>query len=69
MNAKPKGNAPWTAREDAIIRIISPEMAAAKLGRTVEAVKARRQELGLSEHKVKRRGWKQLLGRKRGNPA
>ena len=42
-------NAAWTPREDLIVQIASPEVAAEKLGRTVEAVLARRQELGLPD--------------------
>jgi hypothetical protein len=37
------------AHADLVIQIASPEVAAQKLGRTVEAVLARRQELGLPD--------------------
>jgi len=39
----------WTAHKDLIIQIASPEVAAEKLGRTVNEVLARRQELGLAD--------------------
>jgi hypothetical protein len=39
----------WTARHDLVIRIASPEVAAEKLDRTVEAILARREELGLPD--------------------
>jgi hypothetical protein len=39
----------WTERHDLVIKIASPEVAAAKLGRTVKAVLDRRQELGLPD--------------------
>src|SRR5438552_2117408 len=42
-------DAAWTARQDLVVEIASPEVAAEKLGRTVEAVLARRQELGLPD--------------------
>ena len=40
--------ASWTAREDQVVEIVSPEIAAEKLGRTVEAVLARRHTLQLT---------------------
>ena len=55
MGAKPTDNAPWTEREDNIIRIASPEIAAEKLGRTLESVRARREALGLPERPSMRR--------------
>jgi hypothetical protein len=39
----------WTERHDQIIQIVPPEIAAEKLGRTIEAVLARRLELGLPD--------------------
>jgi hypothetical protein len=39
----------WTQRHDQIIEIASPEVAAEKLGRTIEAVLGRRKELGLPD--------------------
>jgi hypothetical protein len=42
-------NIAWNAREDLVIQIASPEVAAEKLGRSVQAVLARRQELGLPD--------------------
>jgi len=49
MKTKLLDNGPWTAREDLVIEIASPEVAAEKLCRTVESVLARRQELGLPD--------------------
>ncbi len=42
-------HAGWTVRQDLVVQIASPEVAAEKLGRTVESVLARRQELGLTD--------------------
>ena len=39
----------WTERQDLVIQIASPEVAAEKLGRSVEAVLARRERLGLPD--------------------
>jgi hypothetical protein len=39
----------WTERQDLVIQIASPEVAAEKLGRSLAAVLARRQELGLPD--------------------
>jgi len=39
----------WTAQDDLIVQIASPEVAAEKLNRTVRAVLARRFELGLPD--------------------
>jgi hypothetical protein len=49
MKCESTDNAAWTARTDLVIQIASPEVAAEKLGRTVEAVLARRQQLGLPD--------------------
>jgi hypothetical protein len=49
MKHKPTDSAVWTAQADLVIQIASPEVAAEKLGRTVEAVLARRQVLGLPD--------------------
>jgi hypothetical protein len=49
MKSKLTDNGEWTARADLVIQIASPEVAAEKLGRTVESVLARRQELGLPD--------------------
>jgi hypothetical protein len=49
MKLSKADNATWTAREDAVVEIVSPEVAATKLGRTVTAILDRRRELGLSE--------------------
>jgi len=49
MKHKPIANAGWTARQDLVVEIASPEVAAEKLGRTVESVLARREELGLPD--------------------
>lgn len=42
-------NAAWTAQHDLVIQFASSEVAAEKLGQTVESVLARRQELGLPD--------------------
>ena len=39
----------WTERQDLVIQIASPEVAAEKLGRSVEAILARREKLGLPD--------------------
>jgi len=44
----------WTAREDQVVRIVSPEMAAEKLGRSVADVVKRRIELGLDAYESHR---------------
>jgi hypothetical protein len=49
MKPKPTANLVWTTRHDLVIQIASPEVAAEKLGRTVESVLARRLELGLPD--------------------
>jgi len=50
-NMKPEltDEAEWTERQDLVIQIASPEVAAEKLGRSVEAVLARREKLGLPD--------------------
>jgi len=45
MKSKPTANAGWTTRQDLVVEIASPEVAAEKLGRTVESVLARRLEI------------------------
>jgi hypothetical protein len=45
----------WTGRDDSIIAILSPEMAASKLRRPLEAILARRRELGLKTSGLVRR--------------
>ena len=45
----------WTARADLIVRIASPEVSADKLGLTIKDVLERRQELGLSAHRARRK--------------
>ena len=40
--------ASWTAREDQVVEIVSPQVAAEKLGRTLEAVLTRRHTLQLA---------------------
>jgi hypothetical protein len=42
-------NGAWTTRQDLVVQIASPEVAAEKLGRTVESVLARREVLGLPD--------------------
>jgi hypothetical protein len=49
MNPKPTNKGELSARANLIIEIASPEVAADKLGWTVEAVLARREELGLPD--------------------
>jgi hypothetical protein len=49
MKSKLTDDTIWTAQHDLVIQIASPEVAAEKLGRTVESVLARRQELGLPD--------------------
>ena len=49
MKSKPIDDTVWTARHDLVVQIASPEVAAEKLGRTVESVLARRLELGLPD--------------------
>ena len=49
MKSKPVANVAWTAREDLVVEIASPEVAAEKLGRSVESVLTRRSELGLPD--------------------
>ena len=41
----------WTAREDAVVRVLKPIMAAEKLHRPIEEIQARRQALGLEHMK------------------
>jgi hypothetical protein len=49
MNAV-KIESAWSAHHDEIIKIVSPEVAAEKLERTLAVVLARRRELGLPEY-------------------
>ena len=49
MKPKLTDDGTWNARHDLIVQIASPEVAAEKLGRTVESVLARRLELGLPD--------------------
>jgi hypothetical protein len=49
MTAMPKDSTPWTSHHDLVVRIASAEVAAEKLGRSLEAVMARRRELGIPE--------------------
>jgi len=49
MKLKSTDDRAWTEQHDLVIQIASPEVAAEKLGRTVEAVLVRRQELGLPD--------------------
>lgn len=51
MRSKSKEGVPWTEREDNIVRTVSPEVAAEKLGRSLESVNVRRKLLGLPEWK------------------
>jgi len=47
MKPHKSDNTPWTTREDVIVQIVSPDVAAEKLGRSVADVLKRRKELGL----------------------
>jgi hypothetical protein len=49
MKFKPTEDRAWTEQHDLVIQIASPEVAAEKLGRTIEAVLGRRKELGLPD--------------------
>jgi hypothetical protein len=42
------GNPPWTAAEDRLVRALPPAQAAARTGRTMDAVYGRRRHLGLT---------------------
>jgi hypothetical protein len=44
----------WTERQDLVVQIASPEVAAEKLGRPLNTVLARRQVLGLPDPLSKR---------------
>jgi hypothetical protein len=54
----------WTAREDGIVRVVSPEVAAEKLGRTVAVVLARRLNLGLPDFEPRRKSLQGLHNKK-----
>jgi hypothetical protein len=54
MKPQPADEAKWTERHDLVIQIASPEVAAEKLGRSVAAVLARREELGLADRLLTR---------------
>src|SRR4051812_33525248 len=54
MPRKPPAK-PWTPHHDLIISVVSPSVAAEKLGRTEVEVLARRKELGLPELAPKNR--------------
>ena len=49
MKLSKADKATWTAREDVVVEIVSPEVAATKLGRAVAAILNRRRELGLPD--------------------
>jgi hypothetical protein len=49
MKLEPADETIWTQRHDLVIQIASPEVAAEKLGRSVAAVLARREQLGLPD--------------------
>jgi hypothetical protein len=49
MKPEPIDDLAWTERQDLVIQIASPEVAAEKLGRSLAAVLVRRQELGLPD--------------------
>jgi hypothetical protein len=49
MNRQSKPETDWTDHKDLIVRIVSPEVAADKLDRSIDAVMARRRELGLPD--------------------
>ena len=45
------GSPPWTAAEDRLVRTLPPAQAAARTGRTMDAVYRRRHHLGLTGHR------------------
>jgi len=49
MKTEITDNTAWTERQDLVVQIASPEVAAEKLGRPVAAVLARREALGLPD--------------------
>lgn len=49
MKPEPADEVEWTERQDLVVQIASPEVAAEKLRRSVSAVLARRDELGLPD--------------------
>ena len=49
MEPKPTDKVTWSERHNLVIQIASPEVAAEKLGLTVEVILARREELGLPD--------------------
>jgi hypothetical protein len=49
MKPEPAHDVEWTQRQDLVVQIASPEVAADKLGRSLAAVLARRKELGLPD--------------------
>ena len=58
MKSQPTPSDGWTARQDLVVQIASPEVAAEKLGRTVKSVLARRLELKLPDPLSSREGRK-----------
>jgi hypothetical protein len=49
--AEPRRPSPWSPEEDELVRALSVEEAARRIGRTVTAVFARRHRLGLAEER------------------
>jgi hypothetical protein len=49
MKPEPPVETEWTQRHDLVIQIASPEVAAEKLRRSLAAVLARREQLGLPD--------------------
>ena len=49
MKPEPTDEMEWTERQDLVIQIASPEVAAEKLGRSLAPVLARREVLGLPD--------------------
>jgi hypothetical protein len=54
MKLKLTDEGEWTARHDSVVAIASPEVAAEKLGRTIESVLARRLKLGFPDPVTRR---------------
>jgi hypothetical protein len=52
----PKAGRPWSPEEDALVRTLRPVEAAAKTGRTLAAVYARRAVLGVPDGRADRGG-------------
>jgi hypothetical protein len=65
MKSQTTPNAGWSARHDMVVQITSPEIAAEKLGRTIESVLARRNDLGLPDFEPRVKSPQGLHNKKR----